>query len=873
MALRWRSYCHGPVISVSATPNCSRIVAASADCNVQLLGPHGQVVWRRQLVLEGWAAAISRDASVIAAGSASKNPALGALQVFDRDGREILRAEHETPVWGVAVSPDGSTVVCTTWGNDAFRYERTGGRYVEKDRIHCGKSGLYGVSISEESGQVLISGFQEGLYFWRGAQTADQRPLQSPSYGVHLSRDGRALAAGLMDGRLFYGRRSGNDWDFRLSVPLAQAPVCGVALSQAGRLVAIGSFDGRAYLVTDSMDPLWSFETEGEVWSTTVSDDGLKVLVGSGDHGVYMLDNACGEAAYEEIAAAEQHLEALNPRVRADNLAPLREAYAQLGLAEYAIRRLRRSIPKKYEHKLADALDYVIRTSLDSPLSASEAHIELAHLAMDRNRWRQAIEHLQMAARDDRFRLRALTEAAKYFEAQGWHAAALSCHHRARENELSNTEKLAIFNLARDYEDAARYSDAAKLYELLTAHDINFRTAFNKVRIIRRVAVEQRTNPNAVELRSREVHKVDYTGRTVSTLGLVIPRKNVEDPKIQHVVKARHDELSVKDEEREAFSQAAPVYASFQKRWDEANEGSTRRDHEVVSEGAAPASGSFPNHATPPASQPPAHPTASGGPSVRYESQMLWKYDSLSPEDEVKKRLELLNALTELLRMPGPLDSLDIGAATGRYPNLLQSLEPSPCSSRRRLVVGLDKSPDAVRYARNKSLADADSADLLPVYVQGDGARLPFKTEQFDVVTCMMGTIAHFSPKDRALLAKEVFRTLRPGGKYIVSTWDPQSPHLSLLSMYGQRVQHSIGSGSPRRRDLEHELVFAGFPQPRSRPFAVLPNSLCSELDWDILTPENVTRLWEADLAFRSTSRGVHGQMYLISAEKPDTPS
>ena len=50
-----------------------------------------------------------------------------------------------------------------------------------------------------------------------------------------------------------------------------------------------------------------------------------------------------------------------------------------------------------------------------------------------------------------------------------------------------------------------------------------------------------------------------------------------------------------------------------------------------------------------------------------------------------------------------------------------------------------------------------------------DGTSLPFETRSFDAILCQFGVM--FFP-DKAAGAREAFRVLKPGGLYLLSTWD-----------------------------------------------------------------------------------------------------
>ena len=56
-------------------------------------------------------------------------------------------------------------------------------------------------------------------------------------------------------------------------------------------------------------------------------------------------------------------------------------------------------------------------------------------------------------------------------------------------------------------------------------------------------------------------------------------------------------------------------------------------------------------------------------------------------------------------------------------------------------------------------------------WVQADGALLPFRAQSFDFITCQYA-LHHM--QDKAGMLREVFRVLRPGGRFILSNICPQ---------------------------------------------------------------------------------------------------
>lgn len=105
----------------------------------------------------------------------------------------------------------------------------------------------------------------------------------------------------------------------------------------------------------------------------------------------------------------------------------------------------------------------------------------------------------------------------------------------------------------------------------------------------------------------------------------------------------------------------------------------------------------------------------------------------------------------------GPLSILDIGCGTGAQLVVDYPREPSA------RLVGLDRFKGMLRQARKKS------RDIH--WIQGDGAGLPFKDESFDFVTSQYSF--HHVQNKRSTIS-EVFRILRPGGRFVLTNISPR---------------------------------------------------------------------------------------------------
>lgn len=98
----------------------------------------------------------------------------------------------------------------------------------------------------------------------------------------------------------------------------------------------------------------------------------------------------------------------------------------------------------------------------------------------------------------------------------------------------------------------------------------------------------------------------------------------------------------------------------------------------------------------------------------------------------------------------------------------------------------------------------------------GDAQDLPYADESFDAAFSMFGLM--FFP-DRQKGYSEIYRTLKPGGRAVISSWAPVSESSAMIAMFGALRAMNPDIPEPRtnlesleNRDLfETELANAGF--------------------------------------------------------------
>ncbi len=96
-------------------------------------------------------------------------------------------------------------------------------------------------------------------------------------------------------------------------------------------------------------------------------------------------------------------------------------------------------------------------------------------------------------------------------------------------------------------------------------------------------------------------------------------------------------------------------------------------------------------------------------------------------------------------------------------------------------VTGLDLAANLVQQARAKAAAEG-----LTIQVdEGDAENLPYPDASFDIVMSLIGSM--FAPRPE-LVASEMIRVCRPGGKIIMGNWTPAGHIGQMFKVIGKHV-------------------------------------------------------------------------------------
>jgi SAM-dependent methyltransferase len=206
--------------------------------------------------------------------------------------------------------------------------------------------------------------------------------------------------------------------------------------------------------------------------------------------------------------------------------------------------------------------------------------------------------------------------------------------------------------------------------------------------------------------------------------------------------------------------------------------------------------------ATPPAAQPvaPPAPRPAGGPLAIPDA---WNLVSDGYTAELLPQFSLYAAdALELAELPPRPSILDV--ATG--PGTLALM----AAARGAQVSALDFSAGMIANLRRRA-AEQGAADL-DIRI-GDGQALPFADNAFDGAFSLFGLM--FFP-DRGAGFRELLRTLRPGGKAVVSAWAPAEGAFAALPLILREILPELPAptGKPPLADPEvfrAEMEAAGF--------------------------------------------------------------
>jgi len=159
-------------------------------------------------------------------------------------------------------------------------------------------------------------------------------------------------------------------------------------------------------------------------------------------------------------------------------------------------------------------------------------------------------------------------------------------------------------------------------------------------------------------------------------------------------------------------------------------------------------------------------------------------YDVFAPATNER----LINIFVRLSGLPPGSHVVDLGCGSGVFTNVLQR-RGYRCS-------GVDLSPNLIAIARAKYSGIE--------FHTGDIERLPFADASFDGV--LLSGVLHHLP-DRSRCAAEVFRILRPGGKFVAFDPNRMNPFMYLYRDRSSPFYSPVGVTENERPVLAGEIT------------------------------------------------------------------
>ena len=166
---------------------------------------------------------------------------------------------------------------------------------------------------------------------------------------------------------------------------------------------------------------------------------------------------------------------------------------------------------------------------------------------------------------------------------------------------------------------------------------------------------------------------------------------------------------------------------------------------------------------------PPGKPLASArmdAETIKERQREMWALGDYSRLSEVLRpaAVELCNACA----VSAGQEVLDVAAGDGNF--------ALACAAEGASVVASDFSPAMVELGRARSQAEGYDVDWVPA----DAEALPFESERFDCVGSVFGAMIAPRPE---LVARELFRVVRPGNTVGMTAWTPGSFSSELFQL------------------------------------------------------------------------------------------
>ncbi len=306
-------------------------IAISADGNY-MAGTLGETLyffgkdsnkplWKSNMEASGIGVAISDNGDYVAVGVGNAGRKGDSIFLFNKEGQLLWKYKAEHPeyeqtgnFYRPAMTPTGSEIATSTGCPDrkAYLFSRDGSLLFSSNRltrdspVHksaISDDGKYAVYVADqEQGKPNLFLFSnDGKQIWNFSS-----PDDATSRAVSMSGDGKYIASGTLNGKIYFFSRDANTplWKFTETGNFAK--IGDVKLNSNGSLLAAVSSSKKIYLFSrDNNNPLWTYDAP--TYATFVDFNGEYIVVGTGAREYQFEGNS---ASKEEIICKE----VINPK-------------------------------------------------------------------------------------------------------------------------------------------------------------------------------------------------------------------------------------------------------------------------------------------------------------------------------------------------------------------------------------------------------------------------------------------------------------------------------------------------------------------------------------------------------------------------------
>jgi SAM-dependent methyltransferase len=149
--------------------------------------------------------------------------------------------------------------------------------------------------------------------------------------------------------------------------------------------------------------------------------------------------------------------------------------------------------------------------------------------------------------------------------------------------------------------------------------------------------------------------------------------------------------------------------------------------------------------------------------------------------------------ITKILKLKKGSSVLDVPCGYGRISHILARNGMN--------VTGIEFNKNLIKYAVKK----AGDEGLKINYITGDMRNFTFR-KKFDAALCWFGSFGYFSDEDNEKFVKSVYRSLKPGGKFLIDTPTLESI-ITIFQPVSKNRYGKISNKEERELDLETSRI------------------------------------------------------------------